>query len=1011
MTKKLTIRAIVYFAMLASASAQYQGWRNSGSLYLLTTPEGANLPATASEENFPVLVRLNKDWFDFNQAKANGDDLRFASADGAPLAYQIDEWDAAKGSASIWVRIPVIKGNARQEVKLYWGKTDAAGESNGKAVFNESNGYLSVWHMDDPVKDAVGTVESKDTGTTAAAGIIGKCRHFDVGKGINCGETITTYPTGSSPHSSEVWIKAEQANASILGWGNDHPQGKVIMQLFSPPHIKIECWFSGADVRGGSVLPLSQWVHVVHTFQNGNSRIYVNGALDGVSTSGNAPLAIKSPGRMYIGGWYNNFKYVGDIDEVRISKVTRSADWVKMEYENQKPLQTLVGPLVQTGNAFAVSLASVTVEEGKSATVTGTAAGAQKLYWVIKKNGLETIGDVDQHTYTLNTGRVTGDQSFILQWKAVYANEVKTKDIPVTVKEAIPEPVVALKALSNWNGRDTMEVVAEVRNLPAMTAKGVGDLHCQWTVSGGAVTKEIAPGKLILKRSQYTGPITVKAAIDNGGAATIATVPIQVTEPKTDPWVQRTPEKDEKPEDGQFYARDDHNEGTLYYNGILDHAASEVFLKLYADDKLIKTETARPAADHSYSLTAKLKAGLIKYKVEFGATTGGTATVLRTVGNLVCGDAYLIDGQSNALATDTGDKSPAETSEWIRSYGGPTGWDDATNWVRDQFDKIRETTGQRPNLWCNAVWKRQKDEKAELGWWGMDLAKKLLASQQVPICIIQAAAGGTRIDQHQRSAANQMSLATIYGRMLWRVENARLTHGIRAVLWHQGEADQGSDGPDNGYDSGFYQQYFLDMSAAWKQDLPNIRHYYVFQIWPNGCSQGGGHGDLLREKQRTLQQLYSNLDVMSTLGIKPPGGCHYPLTGWSEFARLMEPLIERDFYGRKVTEPITAPDLKQAYYASGAKDAIVLEFDQPVIWLDSLAGQFYLDDAKDMVAKGTVNGNVITLHLKAPSTAGRITYLKEMNWNQNDLIFGQKSGIAALTFCDVPIANGKESVR
>ena len=230
------------------------------------------------------------------------------------------------------------------------------------------------------------------------------------------------------------------------------------------------------------------------------------------------------------------------------------------------------------------------------------------------------------------------------------------------------------------------------------------------------------------------------------------------------------------------------------------------------------------------------------------------------------------------------------------------------------------------------------------------------------------------------------------------------------MLWHQGEADQGSDGPDNGYDSAVYQQYFLDMTAAWKQDMPNIRHYYVFQIWPNGCSQGGGHGDLLREKQRTLSRLYSNLDVMSTLGIKPGGGCHYPLVGWSEFARLMQPLIERDFYGRKVPEPITAPDLKEAYYASSAKDAIILEFDQPVIWLDSLAGQFYLDDAKDMVAKGSVNGNVITLQLKSPATAGKITYLKELNWNQNDLVFG-KNGIAALTFCDVPILPEKPRAK
>jgi hypothetical protein len=249
MSKLLSLFTCVWFAGVASQGlAQDPGWQHSGSFFILTTPEGANLPATASEEGFPLLVRLNKGDFDFSQAKPDGSDIRF-SAGGQPLAYEIDEWDAEKGVACIWVQVPVIKGNARQEIKLHWGKADAAGESSGSAVFNESNGYLSVWHMNDPVKDEVGTVVSKDTGTTASAGLIGNSRHFDLGKGISCGENITTYPTGSSPHSSEVWFKAQQANASILGWGNDHPQGKVIMQLFSPPHIKIECWFSGADVR------------------------------------------------------------------------------------------------------------------------------------------------------------------------------------------------------------------------------------------------------------------------------------------------------------------------------------------------------------------------------------------------------------------------------------------------------------------------------------------------------------------------------------------------------------------------------------------------------------------------------------------------------------------------------------------------------------------------------------------------------------------------------------------
>ena len=51
-------------------------------------------------------------------------------------------------------------------------------------------------------------------------------------------------------------------------------------------------------------------------------------------------------------------------------------------------------------------------------------------------------------------------------------------------------------------------------------------------------------------------------------------------------------------------------------------AADAVFLKVYADDKLIKTESQKPAADKAYAFTVKLKPGLIKYKVEFGTKTG-----------------------------------------------------------------------------------------------------------------------------------------------------------------------------------------------------------------------------------------------------------------------------------------------------------------------------------------------------------------------------------------------------
>jgi hypothetical protein len=981
MMKAITFGAVALLALVQAAPGQYQGWQHSASLYILTTPEGADLPATASEDGFPLLVRLNKDFFDFSQAETNGEDIRFATSSGTPLAYEIDEWDAKAGTASVWVRIPNIKGNLRKEIKLYWGKADAVSESNGSAVFNASNGYLGVWHMNGPVKDVAGTLESKDTGTAPSPGMIGKGRRFDVGKGVNCGESITGLPAGASPHSSQAWVRAEKPNATVLGWGNEQAQGKVVMQFASPPHINMDCYFSGGNVASTGRLPMSQWIHVVHTYTKGDSRIYINGALDGQRTAGGPPLAIKSPARMYMGGWYNNYNFVGNIDEVRVSKITRSADWVKLEYENQKPLQTLVGTPVRSGSEFSVSQKAINLLEGKSATVSAKAGGAQKAYWLLIAHGKANVVAVDRLSYTLDAGRVTGDQSLTLQLKAVYPDAVKTIDVPVTIREDVPDPAFTLKAPANWDGRQKIEVAAQISNMEALQAKGVGELKYDWAVSGLAAIKEVQSGKLVVKRSQNSGKMTVTATVSNGGQPITQSVQVVVKEPAKDPWIERKPGKDEKPADNQFYARDEKNEGTLHYRGTLDRAADFVFLKVFADDKVYKIESQKLAADGGYAFCVKLKPGLVRYKVEFGANSGGTETVLHTAGNLVCGDAYLIDGQSNALATDWGPGERLDTNPWIRSFGA--------------------NSGDVSKGWGNAV---RRHGAWEIGCWGMDLAKHLVETQRVPICIINGAVGGTLIEAHQRDPVNPIDPQTIYGRLLNRVQKAGLTHGIRAVFWHQGENNQGAQGATgrDGWET--YEPYFVDMAAAWKEDYPNIQHYYVFQIWPNSCAMGGRRAsDKLRDVQRTLPRLYSNMSVMSTLGIKPPGPCHYPPAGYAEMARLIGRLVDRDNYGVVFDKPVTPPDVKQVCYTNDKKDEIALEFDQPMAWSDALVSQFYLDGQEGKVASGSVSGNVITLKLTAAVAADTITYLADKKWDAKNLLTGQ-NGIAALTFCEVSIS-------
>jgi hypothetical protein len=448
-----------------------------------------------------------------------------------------------------------------------------------------------------------------------------------------------------------------------------------------------------------------------------------------------------------------------------------------------------------------------------------------------------------------------------------------------------------------------------------------------------------------------------------------------------------------------------------------------VFLKLYADGKLIKKEYQKieqrgagetapsspvggqgytPAG--SYAFTMKLKPGLIQYKVEFGTKAGGEEKVLQTVTNLICGDAYLIDGQSNAEATGPNngpDEDPVTPiSNWIRSYGN-------------------QLQGTTKGGWGNAVrthiWGRPNYGDHQIGAWGMGLATNLVTKYGIPVCFLNGAYGGTPIWQHQPNPTNHYDTSgafyqspyKIYGGLLTRVTAAKLTHGIRGAFWHQGENDSGSGAPTGDWNYKSYQQYFIDMSAGWKQDYPNLRNYYIYQVWPLPCGMGP-KDDQIREAQRTLSLLYSNMRVMSTVGAANEhagrGAAHFDLPTYGKFAMYLCPLVEQDIYGFKPQQAITAPNLKRAWFTSAAKDEISLDFGQPVVWRDTAKRSFYLDDAVAPIASGAVNGNVLTLKLSKSMNAKTVSYVNGRDWDgkPEKLLFGANN-IGMLTFADVAI--------
>ncbi|MFN7737689.1 MAG: DUF2341 domain-containing protein [Pirellula sp.] len=1001
-------------------------WKHKGSIWINTTPDGANATAGTEVHEFPLCVRLYGDTFDFSQCQNDGNDLRFTLAEtGTSLAYEIDTWDPKAGFAVLWVRIPTIRGNDRQEITLHWGNAAARPGSKGQSVFNESNGFASVWHLGETLADSTGAMESKDTGTRVTAGTLGQARLFSQNHGLSMGEKIEGLPIGSEPHTTEAWVMIDRPNSTIVAWGNEKAQGKVVMQYRSPSRINMDCYFSGGNIATSRDVPMHTWQHIVYTYSPEATRIYIDGKLIDEGLNRKPVLAIESPARFYVGGWYDRYDFEGIIDELRLSSVARDAAWIHLQHENQKPNSTLCGSLVKKGSANAepqlkVTPGSLEINEGEIGKVTAIAEGAEKIYWELDRNGTKKIIETDRWSCSIPAGRVTDRETASLTLKAVYQNSIREIVVPIVIQNSIPEPeLTAIKTILKgkqsvnanrteaklvWDGRSDLILEPIIDNAKALQSQPSHELTYSWTTSGVAVGSRADGERLVLTRAQGNGELTVKASVHNGGPEVSTTTIIRIEQPKreTESWIERPATADERPRDGQFIPRDGWGDaktrtGTLRYRGVLDADTLQkikpdrLVLRAFADSKRIAESTVAPSTNGEYALSVSLPAALQKYRCELIAVQGSREEILHRASDLLCGDVYLIIGQSNAVATDFGKVDEPSTSPWVRTFGTTEGGEQ----------------GARRELWGDAR-ARAPGGELEIGYWGLELGKAIAEREGLPICIVNGAVGGTRIDQHQRNPLDPTDVKTIYGRLLWRVQKAGLTHGVRGIFWHQGENDQGADGPTNRFGYETYEPFFVSLASAWKDDYPNIEHYFAFQIWPKACAMGfDGSDNRLRDVQRRLPNLFSNLSVISTLGIKPPGGCHYPADGYSQFATMMLPLVQQKIYGRTPTAILTPPNLQAARWMGAERKTIELEFDSEILWNEGCNNQFYIGKQRLEIESGSANGRKIVLQLKAPfntepPSSGEITYLDSSAWSQDRLLVGA-NGLAALTFSDVPI--------
>jgi hypothetical protein len=341
-------------------------WQYFKPITLDTTASGANVSAAVAK--YPVAVVLTAQNFDFSQAKDMGADLRFATPDGTMLPYTIESWDAAAKVAALWVKVDV-KGNDKSVALLMnWGNPDAPSASSSSSVFDVADGYVGVWHLAEPGSTTAAGYKDATSNAADATGI-GSSPPGTTDARIGKGVALT--------HAQNQWIRLEGAKNSLFTFQDQMTYSIWIYMKthtveyqaaftkgetgFRMHYYGLPSWTENKNRNiveicaesqgGGDLCPLKggnanawqgtdvaagQWFHWVAIHNKPNLTFYLNAVLEvssnegGTWTTGTKEVAIGNNSSSTGRSWD------GYLDEARIMKVVKDANWVKLEYESQR---------------------------------------------------------------------------------------------------------------------------------------------------------------------------------------------------------------------------------------------------------------------------------------------------------------------------------------------------------------------------------------------------------------------------------------------------------------------------------------------------------------------------------------------------------------------------------------------------------------------------------------------------------------------------------------------------
>ena len=455
--------------------------------------------------NFPALVVLKESpgGFSYSQLQPGGADLRFTNELMGELSYEIESWNT-NGNSYVWVLIPELVNYYR--VWVCWGGTNIAAPSYTTNGTTWNADFRGVWHLNSDALDSTtnhynGSVYG-GANSVPAAGLIGNAWSFDgldnsirISRMIQDDFTIAFWmkATANSIGGTHWYNGSGLVDADVSGNTNDFGVGyNNNLAAFGTgnPDTTLH--------SGITYINDKNWHHIVATRirSTGEKKIYVDGVDCGTQTGNTNFLNVST--RIVFGQLQtltNSFN--GYLDEIEISGIPRSSNWIWACYMNQasnsvfSPMSAVEGmllPYISNNTPSAVLLNSANlngnlVSTGNAPTTVwaywGTAdGGTNKMAWGHKAD----FGEVDISMSGLLTTNISGLTSATRHYYRFYASNSNGECWAPTT-ETFSSSRYRMKV--QFGGYDKEETLTNFPALVILSEGSNGFSYSQCTASNG----------------------------------------------------------------------------------------------------------------------------------------------------------------------------------------------------------------------------------------------------------------------------------------------------------------------------------------------------------------------------------------------------------------------------------------------------------------------------------------------------------------------------------------------